>query len=87
MSARVGNDVIRRPAGSNTSASSRFRYDWPATASAMSATTMLSVFEYSYRDPGANSSGSARTQSMIPVGATNPVGSFVASSTNASECR
>ena len=46
------------------------RVSAPETVSAMSPTTMLSVLEYSYFEPGVNSSGDLRTQSMISVGAT-----------------
>ena len=67
---RVGKLVWVRLAGPNTMSLSRAGYGVPETVSAMSPTTMLSVLEYSYFEPGVNSSGDLRTQSMISVGAT-----------------
>src|SRR3954447_22932145 len=74
----VGNVVCVRPAASKTTSWSSVRNDLPVTASAMRPTTMLSVFEYSYREPGLKTSPSPRTQVMIPMGETYPRGLLVA---------
>ena len=82
---RVGNVVCLSPARAKTSRERRRPYDRPVTRSAIRPTTMLSVLEYSYFEPGGNASPSDRTQSMIPDGRTYLRGSRSACLANSSD--
>src|SRR6516165_6731722 len=75
---RVGKVVCLSPAGPKTSVDRSWPNARSVTRCAISPTTMLSVFEYSYREPGVNARPFLPTHPIIRIGDTYPRGSVIA---------